>query len=589
MVRFWKATVLSLAVLVPAVVGTAGAAVVQLSVNAQAPDYYLPDSRRPQNAANGAGLTPDNDSDGVEQHSNVPAGTMWLTNNTAPSTSRWIKFDLNGQYALDTMRVWNYNEVSPYVVRQVQTALVEYSNDGINWTALGGGPRTMATNATGTTSYDDVEDVAFGGVKARFVRLGNPANPLVQIATTTGDHVGLSEVQFFGTPVGPPPGAPLPGVTAAASSYWGGRTPTLAVNGAGLSPDSDGDGILEHGNNPNTGMWLANAETTPWFRVDAGDVVRLDQMRVWNYNEVGGAFSDRGVRTATIKYALEGQVADLNDRNDPGWTTLATDVPFTRGDVTTAYEAVDELRFGSSGALARYVLLDVQSNYGEPTYTGLSEVQLFGQGPIAGVTATASSQLAPPDNFSFNRQAGNTVDGLGKTTTTPDGNPGDVPGMWLSAGNLFPSSTTNDTNPEITFDLGHIFALDALTLYNYNESVSNLTNRGVHEAEILLSNDGFAGDVRSLGVYAFDIATGDASNPGQTLPLDGAIARYVKLDILSNWHGTQYHGTLNGIDNDFVGLNEVQFLGVAVPEPTGFVLAGLGLAGLALVRRRRKR
>lgn len=566
--------------------GGAQAAIVKIPVNAQAPDYYAPDSRLPQRAANGAGLTPDNDGDGIEQHGVTPGGTMWLTNNTAASTDRWIRFDLNGLYLLDKMRVWNYNEPGGFLNRQVKTAVVEYSTDGLNWTALGGGPRTMATNATGLATYDDVEDVSFGGVPARFVRLGNPANPLVQINTSTGDHVGLSEVQFFGE-LRSVPGNPLAGVTATASTSYPGRGPEKVVNGVGLGADTDGDGIREHDNDANLGMWHSNNEVTPWIRFDAGQIVRLDQMRIWNYNEVVGNYINRGVKTATIKYAAEGQVANLNNPNDPGWTTLATSYPFTKGDRSAAYEGVDGVLFGSSGVLARHVLISVESNFGEPSYTGLSEVQLFGQVPLTGVTATASSQLAPPDNYVFNRPAANTVDGLGKTTTTPDGSPGSGVGMWLNAGNRFGSSLVNDTDPWIAFDLGREYALDGMVLYNYNEPGS-FTNRGVQQAEVLVSLDNFVNDVHSLGVYTFAKAPGNATNPGQIVGMTGVIARYVKLDILSNHYGTQYHGVLNGLDNDFVGLNEVQFIGTPTPEPATLALAVLGLIGLLGVWKRKE-
>ncbi len=344
----------------------------------------------------------------------------------------------------------------------------------------------------------------------------------------------------------------------------------------------------EHNNNPDD-MWLSNAEPKPWFRLDAGEVVRLDQLRIWNYNETGGTFWMRGVKTATIKYASEGQVANLNDRNDPGWTVLAANVPFTRADQTNAYETVDEFFFGTSGpAVGRYVLIDVQANYGD-NYTGLAEVQLFGLRPLSGVRAVASSQLAPPYNYSFNRPAANTVDGVGKTTTAPDGNPGSGSGMWLSAGIGFPSSNVSDTNPQITFDLGLPYALDALVLYNYNEPGA-FTNRGVQQAEILISFDESFSDARSLGVFTFNKAPGNASNPGQTALLGGLVARYVRLDILSNYNGARYHDGVYGADYGFVGLNEVQFLGtLSIPEPGTMVLLGIGLATCLLGAQRQVR
>ena len=54
-------------------------------------------------------------------------------------------------------------------------------------------------------------------------------------------------------------------------------------------------------------------------------------------------------------------------------------------------------------------------------------------------------------------------------------------------------------------------------------------------------------------------------------------ARYILFNI-----GTNYGADPNGL----VGLAEVQFDGVAVPEPSSFALLGLAGAGLLLRRRR---
>ena len=348
----------------------------RIKANAQTPNYYAPDGRRARHVIDGAGLTPDNDGDGIDQHGTTPANTMWLTNNTAPSDQRWIKFELDGLYALDAMRIWNYNEPGGFLGRQVETALVQYSTDGIHWTTLGAGPRTMQTDATGTTAYDNVEHVSFGDAQVRFVRLGNPANPLVQINTSTGDHLGLSEVQFFGDPL---PEAEMYQITpagATASTQYSGREAFKAALGAGLTADSDGDGVDEHDNSYGN-MWLSNTgDVTPWIRFDLGADRPLGSMRVWNYNELN--LSRRSIKTADIKYAVDGQVGDLGDPNDPGWTLLSADVPFTRADELLGYEAVDEFFFGQAGAMARYVLIDVKSNFGDTAHTGLSEVQFFG-------------------------------------------------------------------------------------------------------------------------------------------------------------------------------------------------------------------
>ena len=200
---------------------------------------------------------------------------------------------------------------------------------------------------------------------------------------------------------------------------------------------------------------------------------------------------------------------------------------------------------------------------------------------IAGVTVTASSSLGG----GFARNANNLIDGIELNTTDPDGAPfvnGDG-GMWLSVGTGFGQG--NDADPQLTFDLGTRRIIGGTVVYNYNEV--NLTARGVDDFRILVSDDNFASDIRDLGLFSLDQASGNASNPGQIIDLGNVEARFVRFDIISNLRGTVFPGTLNNVDFNFVGLNEVQFFTGVVPEPASASLAMMGLLGLALRRRRR--
>ncbi|MEM9825059.1 MAG: CARDB domain-containing protein [Planctomycetota bacterium] len=178
----------------------------------------------------------------------------------------------------------------------------------------------------------------------------------------------------------------------------------------------------------------------------------------------------------------------------------------------------------------------------------------FGAPIVSGVIADASSQLDLTVS-GFNRPVANLVDGSGNATTIPDGNPGQAAGMWLSIGNGFVSGS--DVDPQVTFDLGTVLRLDHLLVYNYNEA--SFLGRGVNEVEVLVSDDQFVSDTRSLGVQSLAPATGNATNPGQRVEFDGEEARYVRFNILSNHNGSQFPAGLTGVDSDFVGLNEVEF------------------------------
>ncbi|MEX2213283.1 MAG: discoidin domain-containing protein [Phycisphaeraceae bacterium] len=169
-----------------------------------------------------------------------------------------------------------------------------------------------------------------------------------------------------------------------------------------------------------------------------------------------------------------------------------------------------------------------------------------------------SSELA--FNGAFNRQASMTVDGSGLNAITgthsnlPDGT------MWLSAtndgiccgGTRYEGAITTggspiDASPEITFDLGALYNISSMKVWNYNEV--NITNRGVQNATLLVSNDGIT--YTNLGVIGLNQAPGNTALDFSQIVNMNVTARFVKLDNLTN------HGGGNG----FTGLSEVRFDG----------------------------
>lgn len=164
---------------------------------------------------------------------------------------------------------------------------------------------------------------------------------------------------------------------------------------------------------------------------------------------------------------------------------------------------------------------------------------------VPNVRAKATSELTG----TFSRLARNTVNNSGMTggahsQLTPDAN------MWLSKG-VF--QAPNDTAPEISFDLGGLYNVSELKVWNYNEGSPNLTSRGVATADIYVAGtDGVFTLFRAN--QAFTQAPGTNTDFSQEIDLDGVEARYVKLDISAS----------HGGDNGFVGLSEVRFRGQAV-------------------------
>ena len=90
----------------------------------------------------------------------------------------------------------------------------------------------------------------------------------------------------------------------AGSSYGSNQNPINVINGVGLS----GDGTLQdkHDNEKSAKtMWhtAANPGNNAWFEVDLGEIYALDEMWIWNINQVNNV--ERGFKNVKIEYSLD--------------------------------------------------------------------------------------------------------------------------------------------------------------------------------------------------------------------------------------------------------------------------------------------
>lgn len=137
---------------------------------------------------------------------------------------------------------------------------------------------------------------------------------------------------------------------------------------------------------------------------------------------------------------------------------------------------------------------------------------------------------------------------------------------------------------QITFDLGSVFTLSGVDIWNYNfgdpQQFQSTILRGVKDLRLLTSLDGVAFQEASTGTL--QMGTGQPL-AGQSFSLTGD-ARFVKLDILNNYgQGTYAERDWNS------GLSEVRFAGVsAVPEPATWAMMLLGFGAVGYSMRRRK-
>jgi hypothetical protein len=162
-------------------------------------------------------------------------------------------------------------------------------------------------------------------------------------------------------------------------------------------------------------------------------------------------------------------------------------------------------------------------------------------------SVTASSEIGG----TFDRQDDYLIDGsglnaLGEHTSSVETN------MWLSAANGFGGI---DADPKVVFDLGAIYTLDALRVWNYNENPPNLTNRGVKNVTVNYGTTAALGSTVA-GITQFAQASGANTYTGELFDLSSAPiqARYIEFDIASGINNGNW-----GDGNTFYGLSEVQF------------------------------
>jgi hypothetical protein len=264
--------------------------------------------------------------------------------------------------------------------RCMKNARFFVSADSTTWTEVAGaqirqkdGTAIAAfRQAPGADSYGDYDTVDLGpGITARYVKIMTDGG---QNSGNYGDnaYVGLAEVQVFGTLVSNPHDVltdQITGVTATASTEWGGREAEHLTDNSGISG-------LTHDTNAGN-MWMSGTKSPPsvesYVDFDLGAPETLQAMRVWNYNEGDGARVRRAMRTVDV-YVSADATFDVGERvyND-------IELLLSTAGIDHAYDNPQIIDL--SGCVGQYVRItsvgNTDPNYGDPELAGLSEVQFF--------------------------------------------------------------------------------------------------------------------------------------------------------------------------------------------------------------------
>jgi hypothetical protein len=140
-------------------------------------------------------------------------------------------------------------------------------------------------------------------------------------------------------------------------------------NSADMGPEKtiDGSGLNaadQHGS-VGTDMWLSAAGTSQWIQYDFDKAYKLDEMWVWNSNQLIESFIGFGAKDVVVETSIDGAE----------WTVLEGAVLLNQATGTADYAANTIVDF--AGAMAQSVRITVNAGWGTIPQFGLSELRFF--------------------------------------------------------------------------------------------------------------------------------------------------------------------------------------------------------------------
>lgn len=145
--------------------------------------------------------------------------------------------------------------------------------------------------------------------------------------------------------------------------------------------------------------------------------------------------------------------------------------------------------------------------------------------------------------------------------------------MWVSDAETFSGNTW------IAFDLGDIYTVSSMHVWNYNNSGAPISyQRGIKNVTIQYSEDNVTWTTAESMTFAK--ANAGTDYVGSDYVLTTSITtQYIRFLISSNFYADM-------VTNPYVGLQEVRFIGTTVPEPMTLGILVVGSAAFMIRRRK---
>ena len=236
----------------------------------------------PERTIDGSGL------DANDMHGINPE-TIWFTGTV--DLDPWIQYEFDSVTKLDVMKVWNANSsAEPAIGWGVKDVEIAYSVDGETWNVLA--DASQFSRAPGLPTYDQYDEIDFGGAAAKIVRLN--------IQSNWGGILmayGLSEVQFSMIPAqarSPEPASGTVDVLLDTDLTWrAGREAAQHTVYVSTDANAVADGTAPAVTSDTPGVALASLDlalgATYYWRVDEVNEAEATSVwagPVWNFSSV---------------------------------------------------------------------------------------------------------------------------------------------------------------------------------------------------------------------------------------------------------------------------------------------------------------